>query len=203
MNLTRNQKIGIYVFASILLVFGFIKYYSIKKEPNDIVVIKNEESSKKEIQVYICGEIKKPGVYKISDDKRIIDLVYMAGGFTENANLEAVNLATKLKDEDYIKIPSKKINNEDKGDVDFKEYSDKININTATLEELKKLPRIGDALAKRIIEYRNKNGPFKRIEDLKNVSGIGDKMFENIKDMISIYWYDEFNIIKLFWREGE
>lgn len=203
MNLTRNQKIGIYVFASILLVFGFIKYYSIKKEPNDIVVIKNEESSKKEIQVYICGEIKKPGVYKISDDKRIIDLVYMAGGFTENANLEAVNLATKLKDEDYIKIPSKKINKEDKGEVDFKEYSDKININTATLEELKKLPRIGDALAKRIIEYRNKNGPFKRIEDLKNVSGIGDKMFENIKDMISIYWYDEFNIIKLFWREGE
>ncbi|MCX7694397.1 MAG: helix-hairpin-helix domain-containing protein [Caloramator sp.] len=187
MNLTRNQKIGIYVFASILLVFGFIKYYSIKKEPNDIVVIRNEESSKKEIQVYICGEIKKPGVYKISDDKRIIDLVYMAGGFTENANLEAINLATKLKDEDYIKIPSKKKNKEDKGDVDFKEYSDKININTATLEELKKLPRIGDALAKRIIEYRNKNGPFKRIEDLKNVSGIGDKMFENIKDMISIY----------------
>ncbi|SHE44724.1 helix-hairpin-helix domain-containing protein [Caloramator proteoclasticus] len=187
MNLTKNQKVGLYVFAIIVLFIGSIKFYSLKKAEDDIVVIKNEATNKKEIQVYICGEVKKPGVYKINDDKRIIDLVYLAGGFTDNANLEAVNLATKLKDEDYIKIPTKNKNEKDKGIIDSRDDADKININTASIEELKKLPRIGDALAKRIIEYRNKNGPFKRIEDLKNVSGIGDKMFENIKDLISIY----------------
>lgn len=196
MNLTKNQKVGLYVFAIIVLFIGSIKFYSLKKAQDDIVVIKNETTNKKEIQVYICGEVKKPGVYKINDDKRIIDLVYLAGGFTDNANLEAVNLATKLKDEDYIKIPPKRENEVDKGIIDSKDSKDKININTASMEELKKLPRIGDALAKRIIEYRNKNGPFKRIEDLKNVSGIGDKMFDNIKDLISIYWYNDINVIK-------
>lgn len=196
MNLTKNQKVGLYVFAIIVLFIGSIKFYSLKKAEDDIVVIKNQATNKKEIQVYICGEVKKPGVYKINDDKRIIDLVYLAGGFTDNANLEAVNLATKLKDEDYIKIPTKNKNEKDKGIIDSRDDEDKININTASIEELKKLPRIGDALAKRIIEYRNKNGPFKRIEDLKNVSGIGDKMFENIKDLISIYWYNDTNVIK-------
>lgn len=196
MNLTKNQKVGLYVFAIIIFFIGSVKFYPLKERKNEIVLIKNDVTNKKEIQVYICGEVKKPGVYKINDDKRIIDLVYLAGGFTDNANLEAVNLATKLKDEDYIKIPPKRENEVDKGIVDSKDSKDKININTASMEELKKLPRIGDALAKRIIEYRNKNGPFKRIEDLKNVSGIGDKMFENIKDLISVYWYNNINVIK-------
>ncbi|WDC83886.1 helix-hairpin-helix domain-containing protein [Caloramator sp. mosi_1] len=106
--------------------------------------------------MYICGEVKRPGVYKIDDDKRLIDLIYIAGGFTENANSEAVNLAIKLKDEDYIRIPAKGIKNGN-GEVVLSNINEnKININKATIEELKKLPRIGDSLARRIIEYREK-----------------------------------------------
>lgn len=145
------------------------------------------------IQVYICGEVKKSGVYKLKKDARLVDLIQTAGGFTKDADVEGVNLAIKLKDEDYIKIPSKNLSNlgdtvSNKNNVVLnKSESKKININTATKEELKTLPRIGEALAQRIIDYRDKNGGFKSIDDIKKVKGIGEKMFENIKDLISIY----------------
>lgn len=182
MDMSRKEKIGLIVFALIVLCISSIKFYS-KNDSNEFTVYKSDNSQPHTIKVYICGEVKNPGVYKIESDKRIVDLVEMAGGITENADINNINLALKLKDEDYIKIPSKNLNN-----INNNQSDTKININTATVEELKKLPRVGDAIAKRIIEYREKYGRFKRIEDIKNVSGIGDKMFENIKDLICVYW---------------
>ncbi|SEG00485.1 competence protein ComEA [Caloramator fervidus] len=184
MDLTKREKIGLILFLSILVFINAFYYYRDKKS-SEITVIKSSiEQKDSEIKVYICGEVKKPGVYTLREGDRLYKLLEMCGGFTDNALKEKLNLAMKLKDEDYIYVPSKADIQVDQSLNDSSQT--KININTAGLEELKSLPRIGDALAQRIIEYRQKNGPFRRIEDIKNVSGIGDKMFENIKDKITV-----------------
>jgi competence protein ComEA len=189
MDLTRREKIGLAVFLFIILFITSFYYYKDKRK-NEMMVIKTsrlqdeqKENDIKEIKVYICGEVKKPGVYTLIEGERLYKLIDIAGGFTDKAAKENLNLAMKLKDEDYIFVPSiEGLLNNSQG----KTISSKININTATLEELKTLPRVGDAIAQRIIDYREKNGPFRDIKDIKNVSGIGDKMFENLKDKITV-----------------
>lgn len=195
MELTKRERIGLVVFCIIVLSIISIFYFK-QRSKNEVEVIKDSgfektEKSDKDIGVYICGEVKKPGVYIMKQGDRIEKLINMAGGFTKNADIRAVNLAAKLKDEDFIIIRSKiMIDNSSTGVNPFGEgqtQEDKININTATKEQLKTLPRIGDSYAQRIIEYREKNGFFKDIKDIMKVSGIGEKMFENIKDKITVY----------------
>lgn len=193
MDLSKREKIGIIIFGLVIVFVISINYYS-KAKDKEIQVIKNEdmtkEAAEKKIQVYICGEVKKPGVYELHEGDRLIKLISLAGGITEKGDENSINMSVKLKDEDYIRIPTKLNENASGNQIQSStgyDFSGKININTASLEELKTLPRIGDALASRILEYRTKNGPFKDIKDIKNVSGIGEKMFENIKDKICVY----------------
>lgn len=191
MDLTKRERIGLLVFIIILTSILSLSYYK-NKNKNNMEVIKNDKisnidnKSNKEIKVYVTGEVKNPGVYTLIEGDRVEKAILLAGGFTENADKNSINLALKLKDEDYIIVSSLNIK-EKLDDKSIVSNSKKININTADKEQLKSLPRIGDALSQRIIDYREKNGPFKRIEDIKKVSGIGDKMFENIKDKISVY----------------
>lgn len=190
MELTKREKIGLVVFCIIILSAIAIFYYK-QGSKNNIEVIKNSgvektEKDDREIGVYVCGEVKTPGVYKMKQGDRIEKLINMAGGFTENADTRAINLAAKLKDEDFIIIRSKVMLDNSVG-INTQAQDGKININTASKEQLKTLPRIGDAYAERIIEYREKNGFFKDIKDIMKVSGIGEKMFENIKDKITVY----------------
>jgi competence protein ComEA len=159
------------------------------------------------IKVYICGHIKTPGVYDIENGARLVDLINLAGGATEDACLEAINLAQILADSQKFYIPSL---DEIKNGVPsfFSDWEDitsnsndststnmdnsqslqnkVININFASLSELVQLPGIGNVIAQNIIDYRNKYGQFKSKEELKNVKGIGEKKFEIIKDSISI-----------------
>lgn len=192
MDLSKREKIGIIIFSLVIVFVISINYYS-KAKDKGIQVIKNEDmtqkAAEKKIQVYICGEVKKPGVYELHEGDRLIKLISLAGGITEKGDENSINMSAKLKDEDYIRIPAKNENasaDQIQSSTGY-DFSGKININTASLEEFKTLPRIGDALANRILEYRAKNGPFKDIKDIKNVSGIGEKMFENIKDKICVY----------------
>ncbi len=146
------------------------------------------------IEVYICGKVKNPGVYEIGDGARIIDLLELAGGPDENACLEIINLARVLIDGQRIYIPSE----EEIAGGNSLFYTDNysigynspesivVNINTANLRELESLPGIGPVIASNIIEYRNKNGLFKKKEELKNVTGIGEKKYEEISKFISI-----------------
>lgn len=194
MDITRREKIGLSVFLIIMLFLTSVLYFN-NRNKNEIIVNSKKEAEgevKKNdslIKVYIYGEIKNPGVYTLKNGDRIEELIKAAGGFSENAELSQINLAGKLKDEDFIKIPSKNILNTQiqgsGGNINIK--SDKININIADKESLKELPRIGDALAQRIVDYREKNGSFKDIKEIMNVSGIGEKMFENIKDKITVH----------------
>lgn len=145
-----------------------------------------------DMKVHISGEIKNPGVYSINDGDRLDDLIKRAGGFTETANESSLNLALRLSDQMKIYIPSIY---EDTKEVEeslalisnpmTSVDNDKININTASKEELMSLPNIGDKRAQAIIDYRQEN-LFKDIEDIKNVTGIGDKYYQAMKDLITV-----------------
>ncbi|EHJ01995.1 competence protein ComEA helix-hairpin-helix repeat protein [Clostridium sp. DL-VIII] len=143
----------------------------------------------KRIVVEIKGEVKKPDVYMLDENSIIKDLIEAAGGLTENADLNNINRAKKLQDHDLIYIANKNeivngTQNVNQSSNNNENESKKVNINNATLEELKTIKGIGDAKAKSIIEYREQNGGFKTIEDIKKVTGIGEKMFETIKEQI-------------------
>ncbi|EKQ55129.1 MULTISPECIES: helix-hairpin-helix domain-containing protein [unclassified Clostridium] len=154
----------------------------------------NIELKDKNIVVEIKGEVKKPDVYILNEDSIIKDLIEQAGGLTENADVSNINRAKKLQNHELIYIANK---NEKAVESQSSEpnttntnlnsqnnINKKVNINSATLEELKTLNGIGDSKAESIIEYREKNGNFKSIEEIKNVNGIGEKMFEKIKEYI-------------------
>jgi competence protein ComEA len=194
MDLSKREKIGLISFLIIIISVTSVIYFSSRKKDN-IEVVNKEESSGlqntedvKDIEVYISGEVKSPSVYKLKEGDRILKLVELAGGFTDKADTSQINLALKLKDEDFIVVPQKQAAAGSAGSAAASSpQNNKININTANGAELEKLPRIGPALSQRIIEYRDKNGPFKDIKDIKKVSGIGDKMFENMKDKITVH----------------
>lgn len=139
------------------------------------------------IMVHISGQVHNPGLVELTFGSRVIDAVNLAGGLKKDADLDKINLAKKLADEEKIYIP--KIGEEEIpiGDfIDGQNYNtnSKININTCSKEELMSLPGIGEVLAGRILEYREQN-PFETIDDIKNVSGIGEKKFESIKELIT------------------
>nr|WP_317331283.1 DUF655 domain-containing protein [uncultured Romboutsia sp.] len=156
--------------------------------------IKIENTNKKTITVFISGEVKNPGVVTIEAEKRLSDAVNELGGTTENADLNKVNLAMKLKDESHYIIPkvgnnlesynNKTFENDIESDLNNK--NNLININTASVQELDALPGVGEATANKIINYREEKGKFNSIEEIKNVNGIGDKKYEELKTLISI-----------------
>ena len=139
------------------------------------------------IKVYVSGQANLPGVYELPADSRVDDALRAAGGPTSQADLDSVNLAKRLSDEDQIHIPSR---DEGRSAVptqsNASSLSDKVLLNTASAEELETLPNIGPSRAKAIIEYREKNGPFARVDDLTNVSGIGTGILESIRDLVEV-----------------
>ena len=149
----------------------------------------------KDIKVYVCGAVQRPDVYEISADSRIVDAVSAAGGFAIDAYPEAMNLAETVSDGSRIYVPTKEevdalaVVYSDTGSGSGDTTSDstgRVNINTATLEELTTLPGIGDTRARAIIDYREQNGAFGNIEDIMQVTGIKEKSFSKIKDSICV-----------------
>ncbi len=140
------------------------------------------------IVVYVNGEVNSPGLVSLKPDSRIADAIQACGDFTPNADKSSVNLAQKAVDGMQINVLSVAIHtanneNDDNGKINS---DSKVNINTATKEELDTLPGIGPAMADRIIEYRQTNGSFKNIDEIKNVRGIGEAKFAKMQDKITI-----------------
>lgn len=181
-----------------------------KKQKKDTK--KAKEEKEQVVKVDIKGAINLPGIYSLTSSSRVIDVIEKAGGLTENADTSVINLSKKLTDEMVIIIYTKaevrnfeetkereatvqeKCNQKDqnalKNDACItttpNKVSGKVSINTGTVEELMTLTGIGEARAKDIITYREKNGPFKKIEDIKNVTGIGENIFAQIKENITL-----------------
>lgn len=145
------------------------------------------------IYVYLCGAVKKPGVYQVTKDTRIYEVVNMAGGLLPEADESSINYSQKVNDGMQIIIPTvqeevqpKTQGKNTKKETAVKPISTLVNINTADIERLCSLPGIGEAKAKTIIEYRETNGSFQSIEDIMNVPGIKEGMFAKIKDLIEV-----------------
>lgn len=145
----------------------------------------------KMIVVEIKGEVANPDVYEISEGSIIRDLITKAGGLTNEANIGKINRADKLRDNQLIVIPNKNELSNANTNINVSKEGNTaeegiININTASLEELQKINGVGEVKAKSIINYREKNGGFKSIDEMKNIEGIGDKTFEKMKDQITV-----------------
>ena len=141
------------------------------------------------IYVTVAGEVVNPGMYEMTTDDRVNDAIKKAGGFTENSYTTNINLAQKLEDGQYIYVLSteqgKNLENETNSNNE-NEFKGIVNINTATVNELCKLPGIGEKTAEKIIEYREKSGGFETIEELKKIEGIGESKFNKIKFNITV-----------------
>lgn len=146
-----------------------------------------------EVVVYVCGEVNDPGVYHLPNKSRVCDAIESAGGMTDDAGRDFWNLASEVYDGQMIYVPTKE--EVESGSVPKPDTenagvssgdSSKININTASKEELMTLAGIGESKADNIIKYRQENGSFSAVEDLTNVSGIGESIFNKIKDSITV-----------------
>lgn len=137
------------------------------------------------VYVHICGEVLSPGVYQVSANSRIYDVLLLAGGFTEDAAQEAVNLAETVTDGMQVIIPSKEAWQEEK-DALKKQRAGMVNLNTASLEELCTLPGVGESRAQDIIAYRVSHGGFETIEEIMQVSGIKEGLYEKLQSKIYI-----------------
>jgi competence protein ComEA len=195
----------IYLIIAVVIAFVTVYYlYEERKSSSEINVedivpteINEEEDAAQPPKtesfiVDVKGQVKMPGVYSSSQEERVIDVVQRAGGLTENADESKVNFAEHVQDAMVIYIPAKgeegnipqglTSNPTDTGGT----KQGKINLNKADENELQNLPGIGPSKAAAIMEYRVTNGPFKSVEDLKNISGIGDKTFDKLKDLITV-----------------
>lgn len=194
-----KQKKYIVIIVSILLI-GILLVYTIfqsnqqeesfMQEEEEIYTREKEEEKEEEIEivVHIVGEVKKQGIVHLKEGSRIIDAVTLAEGFTEKADITQINLAQILQDGEMIVVPCKEEKKEETTQTEqiAGTKSTKVNINTATVQELQTLDGIGEGLATRIINFRKQNGKFKKVEDLQNVSGIGKSKYEKIKEKICV-----------------
>ena len=214
--LDKKQKIilGVVggVIAIIIGIYLYSNYQAAEEEffseelevQNMIEETQDDIEEQNQIIIHISGAVVNEGIVKISQGARIADVIEMAGGLKENASLKNVNLAYKIEDGQKIYIPTLEEeelgqdnveeyliiedgNNNSISSLNYKEGDElMVNLNKATQTELEELPGIGVATALKIINYREENGEFKTIEDIKNVNGIGDAKFNNIKEYICV-----------------
>ncbi|NUK30866.1 helix-hairpin-helix domain-containing protein [Parageobacillus sp. VR-IP] len=157
----------------------------VKQHVPDAVQERKEET--KTVMVDIKGAVVHPGVYEIRNTARVNDVVALAGGFTREADETKVNLAAKVHDEMIIYVPVRGETNAPSAVPSLQaDDSNKIYINTASEQEISQLPGIGKTKAQAIIAYREEHGPFQKTEDLLNVTGIGEKTLEKIKEYIVV-----------------
>ena len=201
----KQRKIVIIICILVIILVGWKIYDSSNfetEEENQVFDSSTQESKTEDeeelVIVHVTGEVKKPGVVRVKEGSRVEDIVKAAGGLTENADISNINLAYVVEDGTKIRIPSTDDEKQEEyitqsigeGIIMQEESNNSrssiVNINTANETELEELPGIGASIAGRIIEYRNKNGKFKSIEDIKNVTGIGENKFKKIKDYIKV-----------------
>lgn len=209
-NINLKTKIGIAAMLVITIITIGL-YISKQTNEDEYIYYENIETENQEavgeegtdyagdqemITVHITGEVNYSGVVILKEGDRVVDAIEAAGGETAEADLNKLNLAYILNDGEKIYIPNKNQTSENEEYITSgigegttntnNRATSKININSATAEELTQLPGVGEATANKIISYRQENGKFQNIEDLKNVPGIGNSKFENIKELISV-----------------
>lgn len=164
----------------------------------DVKTVDKPENMTKKISIYISGAVNSPGVVELKSNDRLMEGVKLCDGLTDEADTNRINLAMKVKDEGHYIIPKEGEeialndsnenveNNNNDGNDNTEGDNKKININGASKEELDSLPGVGEVTAQKIIDYREENKEFKSIDEIKNVKGIGENKFNDLKDYICI-----------------
>jgi competence protein ComEA len=200
-SITRFQACTLAVLLLLLIGGAFLSYQ--RSRPKIVRVLEKKQTSAgegedtqrpsgAELTVHVAGAVSRPGLYRVSEGSRVADALTKAGGPAPDALLDNLNLAAKLKDGEKVLVPRQSsaaaADGADPGNAISSSGStgNMINVNLASIDELDKLPGVGPALARRIVEYRQKNGAFSSIEELDNVEGIGPAKLESIKDQVTI-----------------
>ena len=201
-HLLKKNFLFVIIVLIVISIVIILKFQETKsnytEDENDILNLLEKEESNLELTsenieeettyiVDIKGEINRPGVYEVNTTSRVNDVIQLAGGFTDEADQNFVNLAQKVQDEMVIIIP--KIGEEHQilsGSSNMTIDDSRVNINQASKEELETLPGIGPAKAQAILDFREENGSFKEVEDLLQVNGIGEKTLENLIEHIDV-----------------
>ncbi len=153
------------------------------REPAPPLVVTPATAVPRELQVYVSGAVAQPGVYRLREGDRVADALQAAGGPSAEADLDRLNLSLRLRDEMHVQVPTKAPSEGQGGPAG--PGSDLINLNTATEAQLDTLPGIGPVTAQRIIEHRERNGPFQRIEELLESRIVSSSTFDRIKSRIT------------------
>ena len=164
---------------------------AISKDSTDEKEDKNQKEEVVEqdlITVDVKGAVKSPGIYDLPVGSRVNDAVQKAGGLIDNADSKSINLAQKISDEALVYVPTKEevANQESYSNATGNKESKKVNLNKASLEELKQVKGLGAKRAQDIIDHRETNGKFKSVDELKKVSGIGAKTIEKLKEYVTV-----------------
>ena len=204
----KEYKIIVICTALGLLVGGFFLLKPAPqipvKETNlqaEVVAVSKDSSTEKEVKkeepleqdlitVDVKGAVKSPGIYDLPVGSRVNDAVQKAGGLTEQADSKSLNLAQKVSDEALVYVPTKgeEVASQQtaSGTASSTSKEKKVNLNKASLEELKQVKGLGGKRAQDIIDHREENGKFKSVDELKKVSGIGAKTIEKLKDYVTV-----------------
>ncbi|EGO8082509.1 competence protein ComEA [Enterococcus faecalis] len=196
---------GVSIVILITLLVGI--YLMVNKEPQvdttmweetsltttaEVATDATKERAETMIYVDIKGAVKVPGIYQLKNQQRIWDALALAGGVSEEADTAQVNYAQKVKDQMIIYVPKKgeavaqSLETLQESAPAQQNQEEKINLNTATEAELQTISGIGAKKAQEIIRFRDEQGPFKTVKELKNVPGIGEKTVERLKDMLTV-----------------
>ena len=206
----QKIKIAITLFVIIIAIFYYIYSQNQKeilfeesKQENEVQE-KTEETENKKIIVHVSGAVKNEGIVELEEGARVANAIEKAGGVRDDAYTKDINYALKLEDGMKIYVPTIEETKQEKEEVNINSESSnyiissnntktnensngqKVNINNADESELDELPGVGPSTAQKIIQYRKENGEFKSIDELKNVSGVGEAKFQKIKDLICV-----------------
>lgn len=189
---TMNRKVMLLLFlilvsiAAILIALNSPKPYASAPQPQTVHSAESSISiSPAENFVHLVGEVVNPGIYKLQSGSRLFDAVLAAGGFTETADQSSVNLAREVSDgEQIVVLPVGASQQTGQGSAAAKVIQ--ISLNRASQIELETLPGVGPALAGRMVDWRATNGGFKKKQDLLKVSGIGQKLFAGIENLVTL-----------------
>jgi competence protein ComEA len=188
---TSYAVIVVLLIAVVVIIVGFVLLYDLRPQPVEIVINPPLPTATTEptptpgpVLVYVTGAVVHAGTtLEIPAGSRVDDVLDAAGGITEEADLERVNLAAIVRDGDHVHVPA--LGADDDLILPTPSGGDFVFVNTATSEELQSLPGIGPALAQRIIDYRQEYGPFTELADLEEVSGIGPTLLEGLEGLVA------------------